>query len=267
MVLDDYYSYLSRNLKQKSDHVRTAFRTHNPSVGENREVIVQEFLKEHLPFAFGVDTGLILSEDGEFSNQADLVVYDQLYNSALYPTMLNKLFLVESVYAMIEVKTHINRETIKDAIEKCVRFKKLKRSFSGVPSYPKINDSLFILWGFEGTSNESIKKNILEEVDKLSIEIQPDFIIIPDRILISMGSYRKLSKYGMEGSPHREAINQQFPDKKYEELFSPYLFSDLGQNSLLNFIVWLSSWLHGAGTRSVPLQSYLEIDKEYGYQF
>src|SRR5690625_2022179 len=104
MVLDNYYSCLSKDLKYKSEHIRNAFSSHNPSVGENREVIIGEFLKEHLLSAFVVDTGLILSKDGKFSNQADLIVYDRLYNATLYLTMKNKLFLAESIYAMIELK-------------------------------------------------------------------------------------------------------------------------------------------------------------------
>lgn len=79
-----------------------------------------------------------------------LLIADQLNNAPLYPESNNKLWLVESIYSLIEVKTNLEPLNIKDAIKKCVKFKRLKRVSQNVPSQPRITDSLFILWAFNG---------------------------------------------------------------------------------------------------------------------
>lgn len=267
MTVDQYFAEIAHEIKRESDKVKLGFSTHALSAGENREDIVRDFLKNYIPPAFGIDTGLILSKEGEFSNQADLVIFDQLYNNPLYPTSTNKVFLAEAIYAMIEVKTHLNPESIKDSVEKCKRFKKLNRSYSQVPALPRITESLFVLWAFNGPKEETIKQNILSEFEGLSVDEQPDFIIIPDRVLISAGTYRRLSQFGMPTSPFQQQMLQRYPGKKYEEIINPISFDALEENTLFTWLVWLTSWLKGAGNRSAPLESYVIREKEYGRKF
>lgn len=267
MTIDYYFSEIAEELKRESDRVKMGFSTHALSAGENREDIVRDFLRNYLPEAYGIDTGLILSSDGEYSNQADLIIFDQLYNTPLYPNSTNKLLLIESIYSLIEVKTHLNPESIKDSIEKCKRFKMLKRNFSPLPNTPRIKDSLFILWAFNGPSNETIKKNILDCYKNLDIEEQPDFIIIPDKVLVSSGTFKKLSHFGMDGSEFQRGILKDNPGKSYEELFDTVEFLDLGINTLFTWLVWITSWLKAAGTRSAPLESYVDPKKIYGNKF
>ena len=97
MSLHKYFSQVADELKRKSDKVRTGFSEHRPSAGDNREAIVADFLREHLPKAFGVSTGMVLSKSGEYSAQADVLIVDQLWNSPLYPTSPETIWLVEAV--------------------------------------------------------------------------------------------------------------------------------------------------------------------------
>lgn len=264
MTIDMYYSEIAQELKRKSDSIKIGFSTHALSAGENREDIVGQFLQKNLPKAFGISTGLILSNEGEFSNQADLIIVDELDNAPLYPDSSNKLWLVESVYAMIEVKTSLTPNAINDSINKCRRFKKLTRNYQSVPSLPRIKESLFIIWGFEGPSPDTLKKNFMNALKNIPIEEQPDFIIIPDSILITSGSYRKLSKFGMKGSQHQQKVLKKNSGKTYEEIFEPIEFQVLNDNSTLVFITWFTSWLKGAGVRSAPLDEYLGKSKIWG---
>ncbi|MBL4963936.1 DUF6602 domain-containing protein [Bacillus halotolerans] len=136
MSVDFYFKEIAAEIKRESDRVKFGYSTHALSSGENREDIVRDFLRNYIPKAFGVATGLILSSDGEFSNQADLVIFDQLYNNPLYPNSTNKLWLAESIYSLIEVKTHLNPNSLSDSIEKCKKFKKIKRKYSTTPNLP-----------------------------------------------------------------------------------------------------------------------------------
>lgn len=265
MSIDEYYADISQELKRKSERVKLGFSTHRLSAGENREDIIGDFLKDNLPKSFGVGTGLILSSEGEFSSQADLVIVDHLNNAPLYPDSKNKLWLVESIYALLEVKTDLNPSNIQDSIKKCIKFKRLKREFQTVPSLPRDVESLFIVWAFNGPAPETLKNNIASYYKDISVDEQPDFIIIPDSALITAGSFRKLSKFGMPGSSHQQKILEKYPGKSYLEIFEPIEILVLKDNSLLTFLTWLTSWLKGAGVRSAPLELYLEKGKIFGY--
>jgi len=264
MAVDRYFAEIANELKRKSDRVKEGFSTHALSAGQNREDLVGNFLREYLPKSFGIDTGLILSCEGEFSKQADLVIVDQLHNAPLFPSSTNKLWLVESVYALIEVKTDLTPSNLQDSLEKCVKFKRLKRNFQEVPQLPRISESLFVLWAFNGPSNQTIKENITNAIKEMNIDEQPDFIIIPDQLLVTAGSYRRIVKFGMQGSQYQNEILQKYPGKTYTDLFEPYEFLFLNENSLFTWLIWITSWLKGAGIRSALLEAYVDISKVYG---
>ena len=127
-ILANYLSDVAREMRAQSLAMRRDFATHRPSAGANREDLVESFLSQHLPKKFGVSTGLVISSEGVFSNQADLLVVDDQNNAPLYGTARNKLWPVEAISAFIEVKTSLGPAEIADAIAKARRFK-CKRSF------------------------------------------------------------------------------------------------------------------------------------------
>jgi len=264
MSLDEYYADMAEELKRKSDRVRMNFKTHKPSAGDNREAIVADFLTEHLPKAFGVGTGLILSKDDLFSRQADIVIVDQLYNMPLYSSLPENIWLAESVYVLIEVKTNLTPQSLKDSIDKCRRFKALPRDFDQFPNKPRNRDSLFAIWSFEAPSPNTVKDNYQAAINGIPIEEQPDFLIVPNSILIKGGSYHSLAVLGMPGSAHRRKLEKEYNGNINSLLGDGFEVLMMGNNALLAWIVWISSWLNGAGHRIAPLHLYLPLNKSYG---
>ena len=118
MILPDYLSDVAKQMRLESDSIRRDFATHHLSAGENRETLVKRFLKSHLPERFGVSNGIVISHNGVFSKQADLVVVDKNNNAPLYSNARNKLWPVESVYALIEVKTNLNPSDLSDRADR-----------------------------------------------------------------------------------------------------------------------------------------------------
>ena len=110
---------------------------------------------------FGISTGFVISHDGMFSKQADLVVVDEQNNSPLYPNTTNKIWPVESVYALIEVKTKLDPRELRDAIDKGRTFKRLPRKFCDTWSRQPIRDSLFVIWAFESDSVKTTKAHLV----------------------------------------------------------------------------------------------------------
>jgi hypothetical protein len=77
MNLPQYFADVAAELQRKSQAIRRDFATHRGTAGDNRESLLANLLRSHLPGAFDVDAGLIASCDGQFSNEADLVVVDR----------------------------------------------------------------------------------------------------------------------------------------------------------------------------------------------
>jgi len=201
MVIPDYLADVANEMRRKSTSIRRDFATHRLSAGENREDVVKQFPSEHLPKRFGVSSGLVVSRDNVFSNQADLLVVDSLNNAPLYGSSANQLWTVESVFALIEVKTTLGPSELRDAIAKGRRFKSLRRSYFDCGRGQRIQDSLFVIWAFDCAEPATFKKNLLDALYGLPRTEQPDFVIVPDKLFVSGGSFLELQTLGQPTSP------------------------------------------------------------------
>ena len=248
----------------KSKAIRRDFASHRSSAGTNREELVERFLVEHLPKRFGVSTGLIISHEGRFSNQADLVVVDDQNNAPLYSNSPNKLWPVEAVYALIEVKTQLNPRDMTDAISKGRRFKSLRRAYCETRSPQQIQESLFVIWSFESPCPQTLKANFIEALSEVPRAEQPDLVVVPDRLVARSGSYLELARLGQPDSPYRRNLHSQYGADLSSLLLDSVEVSDLGTNSLLAWYVWFDSWLRQAGTRFSNPIDYLPEGRNWG---
>jgi len=263
-MLHKYFKDISSELERKSQSVREYFKTHKPSAGTNREGMVASFLEEYLPDKYAISSGLILSKDGDFSNQADIIVADKMSNAPLFGEDNEKIWLAEAVYSLIEVKTQLTPSTLRDSLDKCQRFKSLPREYASDFGRQNIKESLFILWAFEGPSPEKIKENVELELAKIPRVKQPDFIVVPGSTLVRAGHYYELSKLGQENSQHRAQKLTEFGGNVNLALGSGFEVNELKENTLLAWLVWYSSWLHAAGERRAALNSYVPQDLIWG---
>lgn len=255
MSISNYFKNISQRLNNESGEIREFFSSHRPTAGANREDLVAQFLTQHLPKRYSVSNGLIFSSEGEFSNQADVLICDKMNNAPLFGDRKEPIWLVEAVYGLIEVKTTLTPTTFADSIKKCKNFKKLRRNYSD-RIIERIRDSLFILWAFEGPSPETFKKTIEETYKDLTIEQRPDLIIVPEKYVVISGKYQETARIGQPTSPARSQI-EKVPNFEKVFLHNGFELAVLNEHSLLAFIVWLSSWLHQSGERYAPLTSYL----------
>ncbi len=260
MLVRDYFVDISRELNSKSESIRQAYKTHNPSAGTSREDLIVRFFRDHLPQRYRVDTGLILAGTGRFSNEADLVIVDRHLNSPLYPTNTKPIWLVESVYALIEVKTTLSKKNFENCLQKCQRFKRLEKKYSDIGSKQHISDSLFIIWSFEGPKPEHLRKLFLQTTKGVDHGEQPDLIIVPNKYVASAGNYLELAVLGQPKSTHRQLIEQQ-SKRNLEGLLGDGLrIYHINENALLAFFFWLQEWLAAAGDRRATLMNYVPHD-------
>jgi hypothetical protein len=264
LVLPDYLADVAKEMRARSASIRRDFASHRLSAGENREDLVESFLREHLPQRFGVGSGLVISGAGMFSNQADVLITDAFNNSPLYGSSSNQLWPVESVYSLIEVKTTLNLPEIKDCVAKGRRFKTLNRQFTDAGHGQRIRDSLFVIWAFDCPSTETLKANLEAELSGVPREEQPDFVVVPDRLVVQSGSYLELNLLGQPGSPHRAALQAAHGANLSSLLAQAVRVYDMGENALLAWYVWFDSWLRQAGGRLTTPMAYLPPERIYG---
>ena len=96
-------------------------------MASNREQDLRDFLQKHLPKKYGVTKGEIVTQTGEHSHAADIIIFDALN----YPVFYSQQCLVipiEGVYGIIEVKTKLSKTAIQEDIKKIQRFKSLAPS-------------------------------------------------------------------------------------------------------------------------------------------
>jgi hypothetical protein len=252
-------------MRAKSASIRRDFASHRLSAGENREDLVADFLTHHLPRRFGVSTGMVISHDGVFSNQADLVVVDEQNNAPLYAATRNKLWPVEAVYALIEVKTTLGPGELSDAVAKGRKFKSLRRRYCEVGQVQRITDSLFVIWAFDSASSSTVKANLITALAGVPRSEQPDLIVVPDRIVARAGAYLELSKLGQANSPYRAQLHAQHGPNLDALIPEPIEANELGENALLAWYVWFDSWLRQAGSRLTDPVAYLPPDEVFGH--
>lgn len=242
MTLKDYLADVSKEMVLKSKAIKRDFAKHRLSAGENREKLLENFLRDHLPARFGISRGLIFSSGGLFSNQADLIIADCINNAPLYGTQQNKLWPVEATYALIEVKTNLGPSSIKDAVAKSRRYKTLPRKFAEILNTRQPADSLVAVWAYECPANATVKKNIEAALNGVPRNEQPDLWVVPECVVIQSGALREFTKLGQPRSPYRaELIKKHGPDLSHLLTGESDVW-DYGENSLMAWFIWLNSW-------------------------
>ena len=142
---------------------------HAAEGGAEAEIILREFFKDRLPRRFGIESGIVIDSDGAVSKQTDLIIYDAL-NSPVYRKGPKVHILPrDNVAAIIEVKSKLNKDQLKDAAEKISSVKRIKPSpISNVDQPVTFSDliianTLGCVFAYDSyTSLETLAENLKE---------------------------------------------------------------------------------------------------------
>lgn len=96
--------------------------------GGEREDTLAKFLAPLLPESLQIGRGEIRATNGNWSRQEDLIIYDRLNCPRLLVGSRNQVFPVESVAAVIEVKTRLDSKAIRDASENIKNARSLEKT-------------------------------------------------------------------------------------------------------------------------------------------
>lgn len=126
MSLIDVFRYHSSVLGARS--LALEIIHHAGDRGAEREDILEEFLQPLLPESIGIGRGEVRATNGIWSRQEDLILYDKLNCPRLFVGSRSQVFPVESVGAVIEVKTALGSKEIGDATKNISEVRKLAKS-------------------------------------------------------------------------------------------------------------------------------------------
>jgi hypothetical protein len=99
-------------------------------VTEDRWIAV---LRDALPRRYDVARALVLDSNGCVSEQIDCVVFDPQYTPTLFNQEQHRFVAAEAVYAILEVKPNLNKETLEYAGQKAASVRGLHRTSTSIP--------------------------------------------------------------------------------------------------------------------------------------
>ncbi|MCY9661290.1 hypothetical protein P5G65_01415 [Paenibacillus chondroitinus] len=92
--------------------------------GNHLELVMSKLLKDFIPKKYTLGTGVVFDPSGKQSLQSDVVIWDE-QNYPRIEQYGHNLFFVESVKAVLEIKTNFSSNNMKDIINKCERVNEL----------------------------------------------------------------------------------------------------------------------------------------------
>jgi len=190
---------LSQKLQADFELLSSQF-SHSLSTGEAREFVLKELLRQYLPAKLGAEKGIIISsvENELPSKQIDIIIYDKLNTPVLYNVENLRIFPIEGVYAVIEVKSNLDSKTFKNAIENVRSVKKMtKKAFieqkgaivSTVNLYGKewkYFPVMGFIFSYAGIKDIKLLKDKLRQDDDLkNLENNIDTVCILNNVIIT----------------------------------------------------------------------------------
>jgi hypothetical protein len=112
--IQSYFNGIADKISAASEIARTA--AHRPDIGSNREIIVRDFLLNHLPRRLTASLGgQIISHTGSESGQIDVIVTNDL--GVRFDENDKTFVTAESVAGAITVKSTLNESNLIDALK------------------------------------------------------------------------------------------------------------------------------------------------------
>lgn len=111
-----HYEGITKRMASEMESISDQM-THCGEKGRNNEGILAEFLRRHLPTRYTVSTGKVVAVGGLDSKQTDLIIHDRAETPAFVDAHAWSLVPVESVSAVISVKTRLTKDELRESIE------------------------------------------------------------------------------------------------------------------------------------------------------
>ena len=113
-------------IADQSSRELAALMPHFGERGRIAEEIIRNVLSRTLPKRFSIGTGVIISSKGDVSQQTDIVIFDNFFNSPLLSEFGSCVYPVETVYATIEVKSVLTKSELRSSLAAIRKLRSLR---------------------------------------------------------------------------------------------------------------------------------------------
>ena len=192
------FQMASRKLRQEFEELGVI--PHSGTKGGEAERLMRRFLNDHLPRRFSAVGGFIIDYQDKVSKQSDVVIYDALNCPAYRASDEAAILPNDNVAAIIEVKSTLDKERLKEAADNIRAAKSLaKTKISDGPFLVTI-ETLGCLFAFSSSLTlDRIAKHYSELLANQEVGSQIDIIAVLDRGTITFSAK-------MPTSPHWSPI-------------------------------------------------------------
>lgn len=95
--------------------------------GASPETAFRDFLRQYLPKSLDISSGVIVDSTGNQSRQIDVIISDVAKTPIFYKNDLMRVVPIECVYAVIEVKAHLDCTEIDNIFKNMISVRHLKK--------------------------------------------------------------------------------------------------------------------------------------------
>lgn len=200
-MLDKHYQQFAKRMLDDVQNISVAFSSHQGEKGKNKELVLAEFLRKYLPPRFTVDTGQVVSCDGTKSTQTDIIIHDRMNTPAIFVGGASVLVPIETTYAVISVKTTLNKGELADAVKQIESVRRLKNDALFQYSRGEVMKVLAVesavlrprglVFAVKSTWKDvrTIEKCFKETIEPIKDEFRPNGVCVIDKCLIRRMPY------------------------------------------------------------------------------
>jgi hypothetical protein len=166
---------------------------HGTDKGTFREDALRKFLEDgKLPRKYSLGHGQIITRKNEISKSIDIVIYDNIENTPLIYNELTQIFPIESVYGIIECKSHLTKEKLLEGLENIKSMKSIapkdsaiRKGVLSMTKYPRpVPFGIIFAYSLGNNSVDSIEQNLAEWEKENDSKYWPNLIVILNEALI-----------------------------------------------------------------------------------
>jgi hypothetical protein len=121
-ILSTYFYGITKRLEIEIDYINEVIG-HSGEKGTANEILLRNLLLKFLLKKYSIGSGIVIDRNGGRSNQIDVVIYDSYFHPELFSQ--GYLYPVYVVYMVIEIKTTMNKDKMKEAVENIRSVKRL----------------------------------------------------------------------------------------------------------------------------------------------
>lgn len=156
------------------DYKKSEAFKHSGTKGDEREAALITFFKDRISSVFEIATGEVIDCYDHRTGQLDIIIYDKLAAAPISKQVQNCIIPCEAVYAIIEVKSILNKtetNTCLKAAQSIRKLKPFKQKFvdartGGAAAKTKLHRCLYVVFAYK--SDLSKDQWITKEFDRFN---------------------------------------------------------------------------------------------------